>query len=323
MTSPLPESLTVYAPATIANLGPGYDIIGMAITGLGDRVVAERSDEAGLVLEGITGDGGRLSLANDRNTATVAALGALAALGIAPALRMTLHKGLPLGSGLGSSAASAVAGATAAALLAIGGDLDRRLLLEACCEAEKVAAGVAHADNVAPSLLGGVMVIRRYNPLEVISLPVPADLRIVLALPNLSISTREARELLPEQVRLSDAVSNSGNVAAMVTGFFRGDLELIGRAMDDAVVEPVRAAIIPGYRKVKRAAIEAGALGASIAGAGPACFALTDSDSNAGRIAVAMENAWAVEGIACRTHIGKVDERGARVWGSDGTAVSL
>ncbi|MEO1267311.1 MAG: homoserine kinase [Myxococcota bacterium] len=316
--------ITVYAPATIANLGPGYDIIGLAITGLGDRVEAQVTDSPGVVLEAITGDEGRLPLDPALNTTTVAAQQALDLLS-APAhmgLRITLHKGLPLGSGLGSSAASAVAGAMAAAC-AVHQAEPRLALLQACCDAEKVAAGVAHADNVGPSLLGGVVLIRRYNPVEVITLPAPPELRLVVAMPAWSISTREAREVLPHHVPLSDAVANGGNVAAMVAGFFRGDLELIGRSMEDAIVEPVRAPLIPAFPRVKRTAIEAGALGCSISGAGPACFALAADDSTAERIAEAMEHTWKLEGIASRAHIGRVDTQGARILDPTTTAAVL
>ena len=308
------ETITVYAPATIANLGPGYDIIGMAVTGLGDRAEATLADGSGVTLDAITGDEGRLPLDPTLNTTTVGARRALEAIE-APAglgVRLTLHKGLPLGSGLGSSAASAVVGAFAAATLA--GRAEPRLnLLQACCDAEKVAAGVAHADNVGPSLLGGVVLIRRYNPVEVVQLPAPEELRLVIGMPAWSISTREAREVLPRKVPLSDAVANSGNVAAMIAGFFRGDLELIGRSMEDTIVEPVRAPLIPAFLKVKRAAIEAGALGCSISGAGPACFALAHDDATARRVAEVMERTWSAEGITSKAHIGRIDTQGARV----------
>ncbi len=314
------SDVTAYAPATLANLGPGYDVLGLALTGLGDRVVAAHGEPgAGVTLDGVLNDAGRLPRTAGANTAAVAATLALQALEHPADLRLTLHKGTPHGAGLGSSAASAVAGALAAATLALGGHLNdagHRRLLDACVEAERVAAGVPHADNVAPALLGGVVLIRRYNPLEILPLPAPPDLRVVVATPGFSFSSREAREVLPEQVRLSNATSNSANLGALVAGFFRGDLELIGRAlMDDAIVEPIRAAMIPGYRRVKRAALDAGALGVSIAGAGPSCFALTGSDRDATRIALAMETAWAAEGVTARAHVGAIDTQGARLVG--------
>jgi homoserine kinase len=225
-------------------------------------------------------------------------------------LEMKLHKGLPQGSGLGSSAASAVGGAVAAHLL-FGSALGSNTLLEAALEGEVLASGSRHADNLAASLLGGFTIVRSHAPLDVIRLELPSAMRFVVVLPGMEIETRFARSVLPEMITLKDAKSNWANTAALVAAVAHGNLADFGRAVDDQVVEPVRSKLIPGFADVKRAALEAGAHGCSISGAGPALFAVANSDT-AERVALAMHAAFQRHGLPSRHFICPPDNRGAR-----------
>src|SRR5581483_9641326 len=202
-----------------------------------------------------------------------------------------VRKGLPLSAGQGGSAASAVAGAVAVNRL-LGDPLGRREILAACLEAEQAVAG-RHADNVAPSLLGGIVLIRSLDPPDLVSLPVPAELRVVLAHPDCRLRTRDSRAVLPRSVPLETALHQAAQVAAMVAALAAGDYALLGRALDDRVAEPARAPLVPGFGRAKAAALEAGALGASISGSGPTVFALARGDASAQAVAAAMGAAYA------------------------------
>jgi homoserine kinase len=309
------DRVRVFAPATIANLGPGFDVLGVAVDGLGDVVAAERVDgPPGVELAGILGDGGRLPRDVEANTAAVAAASVARRLGLRA--RLHLEKGLPLCSGLGSSAASAVAGAAALAALA-GVDLaaHRKVLLPDVLDGEAVASGARHADNAGPSLLGGVVLIcgPHADPPELVELPVPTTLWLALGMPDLELPTREARAALPASIALSTAVTAWARLSGMVAAFYRDDLELLARCLVDEIVEPVRGRLIRGFDAVKAAAADAGALACSISGAGPTVFALADSEAAARAAGAAMVAAWLSEGVAARAHVGRPDLRGARL----------
>jgi homoserine kinase len=310
------DSVRVFAPATIANLGPGFDCLGVAIDGPGDTLEARRvaGGPAGVTIEAITGDSAGIPLDAGRNCAGRAALAVLArATGKGAkdaALALRLHKGLPRGSGLGSSAASAVAGAVAAHLL-LGTPLGSNALLEAALEGECVASGGRHADNLAAALLGGFTIVRSHEPLDVVRLEAPALLRFVVVLPAMELETRHARAILPESVPLKAAIANWANVAAMVAAFARGNAADIGRAVVDRVVEPARKHLIPGFDEVRRAALDAGAHGCSISGAGPSVFAVATAETGAA-VAAAMQAAFARHGLASRPFVCAPDNRGAR-----------
>lgn len=306
------SSLTVFAPATIANLGPGFDVLGVAVEGLGDWVTVTAVDEPGIVIESIEGDDGRLSRDATRNTAGIAASEALKLAGV-PDLGAVLRirKGLPLGSGLGSSGASAAAAAWAVNLL-LGQQLSKQDLLHACLVAEASVSGW-HADNVAPSLFGGFVLIRAYDPLDVIEMPTPMGITFVLVTPDFELPTREARLAVPEMVSMKQHIATSGNLGAVVAALFGGSARLLGKSMQDAIVEPARAPLIPGFAAVKAAALEAGALACSISGAGPTLFALTDTAEMAPFIARAMQDGFEqAAGLSSQAHIARVDESGAR-----------
>lgn len=309
------DRVEVFAPATVANMGPGFDVLGLAVSGLGDRVVAERIEgPPGVELREITGDGGRLPTAIEENTATVAALGV--ALHYSIRVAITLHKGLPLASGLGSSAASSVAGAVAAGVLAgVDIDDDRASLLPYALAGEKVASGAAHADNAAPCLMGGAVLLHapHANPPGLTRLPVPKNLWIALAQPQLALKTSDARAALPQAIPMASAVDAWGRVAGIVASFFRDDLQLLSDCLTDEIIEPARGPLIKGFTAVRDAALSAGGLACTISGAGPTLFAFAESPEKAIRVGRAMVEAWGQEGVKAETHIARPDLRGARV----------
>lgn len=303
----MPAQVRVFAPGSIGNLGPGLDILGLAIDGAGDIVTAER-DAPGVVIE----EPGHPALPRDptRHSSGIAALAVLRMAGVGFGIRLRVEKGLPLAGGQGGSAASAVAGAVAASLL-LEAPLPQSALLQAALEAETVVAG-PHADNIAPILLGGLVLIRATQPLEVVRLPVPAGLCLVLAKPDCSLSTREGRALLPETVTREIALHQAAQVAAIVAAAASGDLALLGRAIDDRIAEPARAPALPGFLAAKAAALEAGALGCSISGSGPTAFAVVRDETAGPRVAQAMAEAYRRAGIACTTRLVHPDLEGAR-----------
>ena len=254
------KSVKASAPATVANVSCGFDIFGFAVGEPADEVEVVLTDHPGVVIKEIVGDQGRLPLEASRNTAGVGVQAYLKETGSPYGAEITLFKNLPLGSGMGSSAAS-----SAAALVAInylhGNPLTRAELLPFAMEAERVACGSAHADNVAPSLLGGFVLIRGYAPLDVASVPTPPDLYCTLVHPHLELKTEDSRKVLKLQIPLKDAITQWGNIAGLVVGLMKPDYELISRSLHDVVAEPIRSALIPGFAEMKASAIAAGALG--------------------------------------------------------------
>jgi homoserine kinase len=278
-------------------------------------VEAEWTDGPGIVIR----DSGHSALptAADRHAAGIAAIAVLrmaTSLGIthpARGIALRVVKNLPLSAGQGGSAASAVAGAAAVNAI-LGGPLETGDLLAACLSAESIVAG-RHLDNIAPSLLGGIVLVRTLDPIDIVSLPIPEGLRIVLAHPAQELRTADARAVLPTEVPRATAVHQAAQVGAIVAALTTGDLRLLGRAIDDRIAEPARASLLPGFTEAKRAALGAGALGVSISGAGPTAFALCDSDATADRAARAMRNAYATHALECSVRVAHVDRRGVRV----------
>jgi homoserine kinase len=303
------KSVRVFAPATVSNLGCGFDIFGLAIDQPGDIVEAGWNRTSDTVIRRITGDKGLLPLDAGRNTAGVAVQMLLQAAGERRGVEIRLHKRMPLGSGLGSSAASAVAAVVAVNRL-LGNPFTRHELVPFAMEGERVACGSAHADNAAPSLLGGIILIRSLQPPEFIELPVPRKLKVVVVHPHTEVLTREARAALGKSVSLSDATQQWANTAAFVAALYASDTDLLGRAVTDRVAEPVRAPFIPGFYDVKEAALSAGAIACSISGSGPSVFALCTGDPD--RIAAAMKKAFRSAGLRSDVFISKVNARGAR-----------
>ena len=309
----------VHAPATLSNLGPGFDVLGLAVERPGDYVEAEWSDAPGVEIVEVRGDGGQLTTDPTRNVVGIAATAALRrfdarAIGKRPAgVRLWLEKRMPLASGLGSSAASSVGGALAVDEL-LGGVFDRDDLIACALEGERAVSGGVHADNVAPCVVGGIVLIRSYTPMELLSLPVPDALRVAVVHPHAAVATAAARRLVAEQrFEIGQVVANLGQLGALVTALHRGDLELFGRAISDALVEPIRAPLVPAFAEVKRAALDAGALGCSLSGSGPSVFAFASSDDQAARLAAAMAARFReAAGLDSDTYVGPVNTKGAR-----------
>lgn len=297
-----------YAPGGIGNIGPGLDILGCALTGAGDAVDAMRCDTPGVrILD--PGDDA-LPRITEQHASGIAALAVLRmAHAVDIGVELRVHKGLPLAGGQGGSAASAVAGAVATNAL-LGGALSALQLLEAALEAESRVAG-RHADNLAPALLGGIVLVRSMDPLDVVRLPVPAALRVALVHPAQQLATRDARAVLPAMVSRAVALQQAANIAAMVAALHAGDFALLARALDDCIAEPARAPLLPGFVDAKRAALDAGAAGCSISGAGPTSFAFAASDADAARIAAAMVDAYARAGVQATSRVARIDTRGA------------
>jgi homoserine kinase len=305
-----PESVRAFAPGTIGNVGPGFDVLGLAVTGPGDAVVAEWTSGEGLTLR----DPGHPTLPREaeKHTAGIAALEVLRqAGGAARGIALTVEKGLPLGGGRGGSGASAVAGAVAVNAL-LGHPLDRQGLLAAALAAEAAVSG-RHLDNVAPSLLGGLVLVRGLDPPDAVRLPTPPGLHVVLAEPDQVLRTADARAVIPRAIPLGTAVAQCADVAALVAAMVAGDLALLGRGVEDHLAEPARAPLLPRFREAKQAALAAGAVAASLSGSGPTAFALAADAATAAGVASAMAEAYQSGGVACRVRVERVQTEGARV----------
>lgn len=303
---------TAFAPATVSNVACGFDVLGFALETPGDEVTA-RLAPAAVQIEDIVGDGGRLPRDAAKNTAGVAALALLAKLGERRGVTLSIRKGLPLSSGLGGSAASAVA-AVVAVDAVLGANASIETLMASALEGERLCAGSAHADNIAPCLCGGFVLVRRPDPPDVIRLPVPAGLTAVVVHPDLEIETAKARAMLGTTVSLADAVRQWANLGALVHGLHRSDFALISRALEDTIAEPRRAPLVPGLAMIKRAAVAAGALGCSLSGSGPSLFALCAGRDVAARVAEAMTAAVKTHiGGDPQTYISAIAPRGAHV----------
>ncbi|HOT96615.1 MAG TPA: homoserine kinase [bacterium] len=306
------EQIRVFAPATVANVASGFDVLGFALEQPGDVVTLTRTRLPGVRVTAIHGDQGRLPFDSGKNTAAVAAGALLAAIGDPFGLELVVEKRMPLASGLGSSAASAVAAVTGANLLA-GSPLGKEQLLPFTLLSEKAACGSAHADNVAPALLGGFVLVRSTEPLDIIQLPVPPGLACAVVHPHTEVRTEDARRILRKEIQLAVAIRQWGNLAALVAALYRGDLELLGRSLQDVVAEPVRSVLIPGFDAVKAAALAAGALGCSISGSGPSVFALCADLAACASAGAAMTAAFRQAGLASDLYISKVNTAGPKL----------
>lgn len=310
----LPEgAIIAYAPGSIGNFGPGIDVLGAALTGAGDEVRASFNGTSHITVA----ETGHPDLPTNpaRHASAIAAREVLSRAGMSEnGVTLSVHKGLPLAGGQGGSAASAVAAAVAVNQLVndAGGDaLDAHALLSAALVAESTVAG-RHLDNLAPSLLGGVVCVRSIDPPDVAKIPVASALWIALAHPEIKVRTADARAVLPVSVSRGVLIDQLAAVSALITGLVTGDLELIGRAMTDHYAEPARASLVPGFYAAKAAAIEAGALGGSFSGSGPTTFMVCATEAIALAAAEAMRWSYEVSGVACTARVATLDFEGAR-----------
>ena len=304
-------SATAFAPASVGNVAVGFDILGHTVAALGDRVTVTRRAEPGVSIRSITGVVLDLPLAAEKNTAGMAALALQRELGLPFGFDLDVVKGIPLGSGLGGSAASAVAAVVAAAAL-VDRPLDRTQLLKFAMQGEAVASGSVHVDNIAPSLFGGLVLTVGVDNPHVKQIPVPESVRCVLVHPHMVLATREARAILGKTITLSDSIWQQANLAGFLTGCFTSDLPLIRESLLDVIIEPQRQVLIPGFAAVKQAAIDAGALGCSISGAGPTVFAWAE-EPQADQVRDGMVAAFRAHGLESDSWVSSIDRQGARV----------
>jgi homoserine kinase len=303
--------IKAFAPASVGNIGIGFDILGLALDKPGDEVIASKSDTPGLRITKITGAGGKLPYEPEKNTAGVAVLRLLQHLGeTGRGIELEIHKKMPINSGLGSSAASAAAATLAVSELLRTG-LSKREILPFAWAGEQVASGGKQGDNVVPSLLGGIVLIRDNASFDVHRLHVPRGLYVVVVHPKLELLTKDARTILMQEVPLEKHIRQSANLAAFVVGLFNGDLGLVGRSLNDEIIEPQRASLIPGFYDVKEAALQEGALGCSISGAGPSVFALCANSLVAENVSLAMQKAFLKHHLESHIYVSMVNQEGA------------
>jgi len=307
------KTIEAFAPASMANLGVGFDILGLALTQRGDTVLAEFDDSVqGAVIRSIEGDDGQLPYDADKNVAAYAANALLKQLGESRGVALTLKKGLPLASGLGSSAASSVAAVVAVNAL-LGEPLPRAELLPACLEGEALVSGY-HADNVAPSLLGGITLISGTRPDQIRALPVPPSLWFALVTPDIAVPTAEARAVLPKEVPMKTVIAQTAALAELIDALYRGDVRAMAEAMEkDGIVEPARKYLMPRLDEVRVAAKAAGAYGMTISGAGPTLCAVCEDADSASRIAASMHHVYTQAGMGAQSFAAQVAMEGALV----------
>ncbi|HUP45805.1 MAG TPA: homoserine kinase [Thermoanaerobaculia bacterium] len=296
---------TVFAPGSIGNVGPGFDVLGLAVDGIGDRVTVELTEGPARVAEVTGRDGDLVPRDPGRNVASIAAAAWLRNAGIDRQAVVSIEKGLPLAGGLGGSAASSVAGALAASIAA-GSDTDLAAVMRAALEGEASVAG-RHLDNIAASTVGGLALCRSVEPVDVVAVPVAATWWVVLLTPRVRIETKHARAILPQSWERQHWVQQMANTAGLLYAFATGDASLLQRSLEDLYAEPLRAPLIPNFAPVKQAALDAGALGCSISGGGPTIFAITAGEDH--RCAAAMKAAMG--DVEADLHIAPIAKRGA------------
>ena len=304
------HEISVFAPATIANLSCGFDILGLALEGVGDTMRLELTNSfSGVQIGTVTGMD--LPKTPEKNVAGVAAIALLAASNYTGGVIIDIDKRIKPGSGIGSSAASA-AGAVWGLNALLGHPFSTTELIGFAMEGEALASGAAHADNVAPALLGGIALVRSTRPLDVVRVHTPESLHACVLHPQIELKTSDARKILKTQIPLHLGIRQWGNVGGLITGFFTEDYGLIGRSLEDCIVEPIRSLLIPGFDILREAAIQAGALGFGISGSGPSVYALTRGSEIAERVREALIKTYTQLGIPFEIHVSSISPSGVR-----------
>ena len=307
------KEVRAFAPATVTNVGCGFDVFGFALESPGDEVVVRLTNRKGLTIKNITGDNGEISKEIEKNTAGIAVKSIINKTGFDKGLEIEIHKKMGVGTGLGSSAASAVAAVVACDAL-LETKFDKHKLLKFALEGEKLTSGGrTSADNVAASLFGGFIIVRSVDDLDIISIDYPEDLYCSILYPHIVIHTSDMRKILKTEITLEDGVRQWGNIASLVAGLMQKNYELIGRSLQDYVIEPIRSVLIPGFNEIKKAALENGALGCSISGSGPSMFALSRSKKAASEIVAAMQKVTDKMGIQSDYYISKINRKGPKI----------
>jgi len=304
------EELRIFAPATVANLSCGFDVLGVCLDNVGDEMSIRKNDLNQIRITKITGQ--ELPSETDKNVAGVAVKALLEKLGTNQGFDIEIYKKIKAGSGIGSSAAS-----SAGAVFAVNKLLDEpftlKELIPFAMEGERLASGNAHADNVAPALLGGFCLIKSYTPLEILELPCPPELRVVVLHPLIEVKTKDSRALIKLNVSMQKAVSQWGNLGAFVSALYTEDYGLLGRSLKDEIIEPVRSILIPFFDDLKEIAIENGALGFGISGSGPSVYAMCKGQKSANKVKEAMQLFYQKKGIDFDLHLSKINTDGIKI----------
>ena len=304
------NEIRVFCPATIANVSCGFDVLGLALDAVGDEMVVRKTTQKGIRITKLTGQD--LPMETLQNVAGVAGLALLAQSDYEGGFDIEIYKKIKAGSGIGSSAASST-GAVWAMNALLGKPFSPLELVKFAMEGERLASGVAHADNVAPALFGGFTLVRSYQPLDVIKINTPKELYATVIHPQIEVKTSDSRRILKTTISLEDGIKQWGNVGGLIAGLFTEDYELIGRSLEDHIVEPIRSILIPGFDTVKQKALESGALGCGISGSGPSVFALSKGIETAKKVAQAMTDVYDKIGIDYDVHVSKVNTEGIKV----------
>ncbi|TDE06852.1 homoserine kinase [Flavobacterium sandaracinum] len=304
------NEIKIFCPATIANLSCGFDVLGLCLETAGDEMIIRKSDEKGVRITKIVG--ADLPLETEKNVAGVSALAMLEAVETEFGFEIEIYKNIKAGSGIGSSAASS-AGAVFGINELLGRPFTRKELVLFAMQGEKLASGNAHADNVAPALLGGFTLVRSSNPLDIIKIESPSELYATVVHPQIELKTSDARSVLKQTVSLKSAITQWGNVGGLIAGLYTKDYDLIGRSLHDEIVEPLRSVLIPGFDLIKQTALENGALGSGISGSGPSIFALSKGKETADKIAKAMSAVYDEMNLPYEIHVSKVNDEGMKI----------
>jgi homoserine kinase len=304
------NEIKLFCPATIANLSCGFDVLGLCLDNVGDEMVIRKSAQKGIRIIKIIG--ADLPLETENNVSGVAGLALLETVDSDFGFEIEIYKNIKAGSGIGSSAASS-AGAVFGINALLGYPYSTKDLVQFAMQGEKLACGNAHADNVAPALLGGFTLVRSYSPLDVIKIESPSELYATVVHPQIELKTSDARSVLKQTVSLKSAIMQWGNVGGLIAGLYTKDYDLIGRSLHDEIVEPLRSVLIPGFDLIKQAALENGALGSGISGSGPSIFALSKGKETAEKIAKAMIAVYEAINLPYEIHVSKVNSEGVKI----------
>lgn len=304
------DSIKIFCPATIANISCGFDVLGLALSTIGDEMVIKKVPNPGLTITKISG----LDLPKEihKNVAGVAGLAFLEASDYKGGFEIEIYKKIKAGSGIGSSAASA-AGAVWGMNALLDSPFSKHQLVQFAMAGEKLASGVAHADNVAPAIYGGFTLVRSTEPLDVIPIHVPKELYASIIHPHIEIKTSDSRKILKTSISLADGIKQWGNVGALVAGLYKEDYDLISRSLVDHIVEPIRSILIPGFDEVKSKALSAGALGCGISGSGPSIFALSKGLKTAQKVTQAMSKVFENMDLSYDPYVSKINTKGIQI----------
>ncbi len=303
------NEIKIFCPATIANISCGFDVLGVALDTIGDEMIVRKTQEKGIRITKLEGQ--QLPMETHLNVAGVAGLALLAVSDYDGGFDIEIYKKIKAGSGIGSSAASST-GAVWAMNELLGKPFSTLELVRFAMEGERLASGVAHADNVAPALFGGFTLVRSYTPLDVIPIPSPTDLYATVIHPQIEVKTSDSRKILKTTISLEDGIKQWGNLGGLIAGLFTSDYNLIGRSLEDYIIEPIRSILIPGFDVIKSTSMSNGALGCGISGSGPSIFAFSKGEATAQKVGTEMKEVYRKIGIDFDVHISKINTSGIK-----------